>query len=117
MEVVYTCPLGSECETAKKDESTGKMKLYRCRWYVKMRGKDPQSDNEIDEFRCSMEWMPLLQVEHSLFDRQTGAAVESLRNNVIDTMSQQQARMERIVKDQSELPASGDKPSIGNDDK
>lgn len=74
MDVVYTCPLGSECEEAKDG------KLYRCRWFVKLRGKDPQSEDAIDEFRCSMEWAPLLAVEHSLFERQTGAAVESMRN-------------------------------------
>lgn len=91
MDVVYTCPLGSECETAKDG------KLYRCRWFVKLRGKDPQSEQEIDEFRCSMEWAPLLAVEHSLFERQTGAAVESLRNNV--TKQNQQLHVALTKKD------------------
>ncbi len=77
MDVVLTCPLGSVCEEAKAG------KLHRCRWFVKLRGKDPQSEEQFDERRCSMEWLPLLQVEHSLFERQTGAAVESLRNNVV----------------------------------
>ncbi|MDH5179771.1 MAG: hypothetical protein OEZ39_07400 [Gammaproteobacteria bacterium] len=76
MDIVMTCPLGNECETIKDN------KLHRCRWFVKIRGKDPQSDELIDEFRCSMEWMPLLQIEHSLFERQTGASIESFRNEM-----------------------------------
>lgn len=82
MDIVYTCPLGSECETAKDG------KLHRCRWFVKLRGKDPQSEQELDEFRCAMEWMPVLQVEHSLFERQTGAAVESMRNATVESVIQ-----------------------------
>ena len=96
MDIEYTCPLGSTCEEAKDG------KIYRCRWFVKMRGKDPQSDETIDEFRCSMEWMPLLQVEHSLFQRQTGAAVESLRNKVSDKKelpSYNVVALEKEVKD------------------
>lgn len=76
MEIEYTCPLGNKCEEAKDN------KIYRCRWFVKLRGKDPQSNQEIDEFRCAMEWMPILSVEHSLFERQTGAAVETFRNQM-----------------------------------
>lgn len=74
MEIKYTCPLGSECEEARDNI------LYRCRWFVKIQGKNPQSEELVDEFRCSMEWQPLLAIEHSLFERQTGAAVESFRN-------------------------------------
>lgn len=80
MEIKLICPLGSECETAKNDV------IYRCAWYVKLRGKDPQSEQEIDEYRCAMQWMPLLQVEHSLFERQTGAAVESMRNETVEAV-------------------------------
>lgn len=74
MEIEYTCPLGHECETAKDD------RIYRCHWFVKLKGKDPQSEEIFDEFRCSLSWLPILSVEHSLFERQTGAAVEGLRN-------------------------------------
>lgn len=70
------CPLGSECE--KVVDNT----IVVCPWYIKMRGKDPQSEQEIDEYRCSMAWLPVLMVEHSLFERQTGAAVESFRNEM-----------------------------------
>lgn len=70
------CPLGHQCY-----HQDGKETVY-CAWYVKLRGKDPQTDQDIDEYRCAIAWLPVLQIEHSLFERQTGAAVESLRNNV-----------------------------------
>lgn len=82
MEIEYTCPLGSKCEEAKDG------KLHRCRWFVKLRGKDPQSSQEFDEYRCSMEWAPILMVEHSLFEKQTGAAVENFRNVMVAQNSQ-----------------------------
>lgn len=92
MDIKYTCPLGSDCEIAKGNT------IYRCRWFVKLRGKDPQSDQEIDEFRCAMEWAPLLAVEHSLFQRQTGAAVESFRNGMIIQNNQLLANQKRLAK-------------------
>ena len=73
-----SCPLGHKC-VSEKDGT-----IEYCNWYVKIRGKDPQSSQEIDEYRCAIAWLPILQIEHSLFERQTGAAVESLRNRVAD---------------------------------
>jgi hypothetical protein len=79
-EILGDCPLGSVCEQVK--QVNGEQVLVRCPWHIKMRGKDPQSENEIDEWGCAIAWMPILQVEHSQFERQTGAAVESMRNEV-----------------------------------
>lgn len=75
----YTCPLGHKCET--RDES-GNVE-ERCRWFVQLRGKDPQSEQEIDKWDCSIAFMPVLQVEGSQQTRQAGAAVESFRNEMV----------------------------------
>ena len=75
--VRISCPLGHTCRTETEDE------IRQCAWYVKLRGKDPQSDQEVDEWGCAIAWQPILQIEHSQFERQTGAAVESLRNEVV----------------------------------
>lgn len=75
-EKLSDCPLGSKCQETKNNT------LYRCPWYTKMRGKHPQSDQEVDEYRCAIAWLPILMTEHSLFERQTGAAVESFRNEM-----------------------------------
>lgn len=54
-----------------------------CAWFMKIRGKDPQTNNEIEEWGCSMAWLPVLMIENSQQQRQTGAAVESFRNEMV----------------------------------
>lgn len=54
-----------------------------CAWFMKIRGKNPQSEQEIDEWGCAMAWMPVLTIENSQQQRQTGAAVESFRNEMV----------------------------------
>ena len=78
LEVIITCPLGSACEEIKDN------KHYRCRWFQKLYGKNPQSEELLDERRCVFEWSNILQIEHSQFERQTGKAVESFRNLMVE---------------------------------
>ena len=54
-----------------------------CAWFMKVRGKDPQSEKEIEEWGCSMAWLPILSIENSQQQRQTGAAIESFRNEMV----------------------------------
>jgi hypothetical protein len=58
-------------------------KQLDCAWFLKIAGKDPQSEKEIDEWGCSMAWLPILMIENSQMQRQTGAAVESFRNEMV----------------------------------
>ena len=58
-------------------------KQLDCAWFLKIAGKDPQSGKEIDEWGCSIAWMPILMIENSQMQRQTGAAVESFRNEMV----------------------------------
>lgn len=64
-----TCPLlKSACIEAK------------CKWWVHIRGKHPQSNAELDMPDCSIKWLPVLLIENAQQVRQTAAAVESTRN-------------------------------------
>lgn len=54
-----------------------------CNWFIKLRGRDPQSGEEIDDYRCTMAFLPLLLIENSAQTRQAGAAIESFRNEVV----------------------------------
>ena len=82
---IADCPLGAKCEEVKTEND--KQILYRCSWVIKIRGKDPQSEIEIDEWKCSVAWQPILSIENTQQSRQTGAAVEDLRNEMVKGQS------------------------------
>jgi hypothetical protein len=54
-----------------------------CAWFIQVRGVNPNTGQEVDEWACSMAWMPMLMIENSQQQRQTGAAVESFRNEMV----------------------------------
>ena len=54
-----------------------------CAWFLKVAGKDPQSNKEVEEWGCAIAWLPMLTIENSQMQRQTGAAVESFRNEMV----------------------------------
>jgi len=81
MEIVETCPLGSTCEKCVDDH------IERCAWYTRITGKNPQTGEYEDQWKCAMAWQPILLVENSRQTRSTAAAIESFRN---ETTRQQQ---------------------------
>lgn len=50
---------------------------------MKVRGNNPNTGEEIDDYGCSIAWLPVLMIENSQQQRQTGAAVESFRNEMV----------------------------------
>jgi hypothetical protein len=63
----------------------------KCSWFTQLRGKNPQTGADIDEWGCAVTWLPMLMIENSQQQRQTGAAVESFRNEMVkanDTTAQ-----------------------------
>lgn len=65
-------------------------KQLDCSWFLQIRGKNPNTGEDIDDWGCSMAWMPILLIENSQQQRQTGAAVESFRNEMIKANEQSQ---------------------------
>jgi hypothetical protein len=58
-------------------------KQLECAWFIKVCGKNPNTGAEVDEWGCAIAWMPILTIENSQQQRQTGAAVESFRNEMV----------------------------------
>ena len=54
-----------------------------CAWFMQVRGTNPNSGESVDEWGCSMAWMPMLMIENSQQQRGTSAAVESFRNEMV----------------------------------
>lgn len=69
---------GTYCPLVKKD-CLG----LQCAWFTQLRGVNPNTGKEVDEWGCAVTWLPLLLVENSQQQRSTGAAVESFRNEMV----------------------------------
>jgi hypothetical protein len=69
---------GDFCPLIKKD-CIG----LKCAWFTQLRGMNPNTGEELDEWGCAVTWMPVLAVEIAQKSNQTGAAVESFRNEVV----------------------------------
>lgn len=69
---------GKFCPLLKKD-CVG----LQCSWFTQVRGTNPQSGGEVDEWACAIAWLPILQIENALQTRQVGAATESFRNEMV----------------------------------
>jgi len=55
----------------------------KCSWFTQVRGTNPNTGKEVDEWACAVAWLPMLLIENSQQQRQTGAAVESFRNEMV----------------------------------
>jgi len=60
-------------------------KELECAWFTQIRGHNPNTGAEMDEWGCAISWMPILLIENAQMSRQTGAAVESFRNEMVKT--------------------------------
>lgn len=69
---------GNYCPLIKKD-CIG----LQCSWFTQMRGTNPNTGADVDEYACAIAWLPMLLTENSQQQRQTGAAVESFRNEIV----------------------------------
>lgn len=94
------CPLmaGQECvgEGAIRTVE-GKPEMVKCRFWVHVLGRDPQTGADVDNADCAFCWTPVLLIENSKVNRETGAAVESLRNEASTAQQLSQSLMGGIV--------------------
>lgn len=73
LEVKANCPL----------DGFKPCRQLECAWFMKIRGHNPNTGEEVDEYGCSIAWLPMLMIENSQQQRSTGAAVESFRNEMV----------------------------------
>jgi hypothetical protein len=75
------CPLmGKQCI---EDGTVVEGELHACRFWVFVQGKNPQTGETVNNGDCAFCWTPMLLIENSLVNRQTGAAIESFRNEMV----------------------------------
>jgi hypothetical protein len=71
---------GPICPLHKEDMSKV---CHKCPWWTRVVGKNPQSEEIMDDWRCAVALLPILLIENAQTQRQTGAAVESFRNEMV----------------------------------
>ena len=56
---------------------------HQCIWYNMLQGAHPQTGQAVQEWGCSIAWLPLLLVENSAKMTGVQAATESFRNEMV----------------------------------
>jgi hypothetical protein len=69
---------GNFCPLIKKECIENK-----CSWYRHVRGVNPNTGAEMEEWQCAVTLLPALLIENSQQQRSTAAAVESFRNESV----------------------------------
>lgn len=69
----------------------------KCLFWLHIRGKHPQTGADIDLPDCAVRWLPVLLIEGAQESRQTAAAVESFRNEMVRANSRSIALMQRVA--------------------
>ncbi len=73
----------------------------QCKFFCKIQGRDTNTGKDVEEWNCSIAFLPLLLIENSGQQRQTGAAVESFRNEMVKANDMNQ----RILLAQTRAPS------------
>jgi hypothetical protein len=71
-----------------------------CRWWKLVRGRDPNTGLDVDNYDCAISFMPVLQIETAMVGRSAAAATESFRNEVVaraDAAERREAAAPRLA--------------------
>lgn len=60
----------------------GPCKEHQCRLYIQVIGMNPNTGEQMNKYGCAFEFLPVLMIENSQQQRQTGASVDAFRNEM-----------------------------------
>lgn len=70
---------------------------HTCPWWQQVRGKHPQSLEEIDRWDCAIAFLPLLLIENSQRQMQTAASVDKVATEMQKTDQQSSAVIATLI--------------------
>lgn len=76
----------------------------QCNWFIQVRGKNPNTGKDVDEWGCSIAWLPHLLIENANQTRQAGAATESFRNEMVKASDNAIKAMVAMVENNEQKP-------------
>ena len=71
---------------------------FECAWFMEVKGTNPNTGEEANEWGCAMAFMPLMMMSNAQQSRQTGAAVESFRNEMVKSNQKSNELMSQSIK-------------------
>lgn len=69
---------GTFCPLIKKD-CVG----LQCNWFMRVQGINPNTGAEVDEWACSIAWIPLLLIENSRQQMSTTQVVHNFKQDLV----------------------------------
>ena len=67
----------------------------QCSWFSQVRCLNPNTGEEIDDWSCAVTWLPTLMIENSQQQRHTSSAIESFRNETVNSTMKAQEIYQR----------------------
>jgi hypothetical protein len=58
-------------------------KQLECAWFLKIAGTHPNTGEPVEDWGCSMSWLPVLLIDNSRKQHSTTSAIESFRNEMV----------------------------------
>ena len=71
---------------------------FECAWFMEVKGTNPNTGEEANEWGCAMAFMPIMMMSNAQQSRQTGAAVESFRNEMVKSNQTSNELMSQSIK-------------------
>lgn len=101
--VACACPLNGKICTdgVREDFPENPAKpghKVQCRWWQHIYGKDPQTEQIVDEFDCSIPWLTVTTVETSQNARGAAASTDKVANVMHSAMNRMVRGMLAIAK-------------------
>ena len=110
------CPFnGLVCEDGvradfPKDSSSSLGSRLKCRFWIKVQGKNPQDGTDIEHWDCSHSWVPILLIENSNMIRQNSARSDKIRTeltclnkNIKDSLSPRESFYSQVELDSNKI--------------
>lgn len=70
---------------------------HTCDWWRHIRGTDPNTGEALDEYRCSVSWLPMLMMELGRQQGLTASAVKTVANEVKKTDAESAASIGTLL--------------------
>lgn len=80
----------------------GPCRKEECRLWIRVQGKNPQSEEYVERFGCAFEWMPMLILDVAQQSRQAGASTDKVATEVAKV--NEAVRAKQVIRIDHHLP-------------